>query len=115
MASTPPPDTPFVAVADGVLLALRLTPKAGRDRIDGLVAHTEGQLRLQIRLAAPPVEGAANRALIAFLANALNLRKADVTIRSGETARRKRVHLAGDAGVIAQRLAGLIADLTRAS
>jgi len=50
------------------------------------------------------VEGAANEALVAYLAKALSLRKADITIRSGETSRVKMLHLAGDSAAILQKL-----------
>jgi uncharacterized protein YggU (UPF0235/DUF167 family) len=63
---------------------------------------------LQLRLAAPPVDGAANAVLIAFLAAALNLRKAAVTIAAGEAARIKQIHLAADPEEVVGRLAGLI-------
>jgi uncharacterized protein (TIGR00251 family) len=48
-----------------------------------------------IRLAAPPVEGAANDALIAFLSDALGLPRRDITIASGEKSRDKRVRIEG--------------------
>ncbi len=88
-------------------LAVRLTPRAGRDGVDGIVPDADGRSVLQIRLRAPPVEGAANAALIAFLAAALGLRKADVSIRSGAASRRKQVHLAGEPAAILARLAAL--------
>lgn len=85
-------------------LALRLTPRASRNGVDGVMADAEGRSLLKLRLAAPPVEGAANEALIAFLAKTLSLRKADITIRSGETSRIKILHLAGDSAAILQKL-----------
>jgi uncharacterized protein (TIGR00251 family) len=48
-----------------------------------------------IRLAAPPVEGAANEALVAFLSDALGLPRRSVTIISGDTSRDKRVRIEG--------------------
>ena len=95
---------PYAAVEGGVRLALRLIPRASRNGVDGIVQDAEGRPLLKLRLVAPPVEGAANAALIAFLANALSLRKADITIRSGETSRVKILHLAGDSAAILQRL-----------
>jgi uncharacterized protein (TIGR00251 family) len=93
----------------GCLLSLRVVPRAKRTAIDGLARDAQGRTLLQVRLAAPPVDGAANAALIAFLAAALNLRKAAVTIAAGESARIKQVHLAADPEEIMGRLAGLIA------
>ena len=49
----------------------------------------------KIQLKAPPVDGAANRALIAFLAERLGVPKSAVTIEMGATGRTKRVHIAG--------------------
>jgi uncharacterized protein len=95
---------PYAATPGGVRLALRLTPRASRNGVDGITADAEGRPLLKLRLAAPPVEGAANDALIAYLAKVLSLRKADITIRSGETSRIKILHLAGDSAAILQKL-----------
>ena len=95
---------PYAAVQGGVRLALRLTPRAARNGVDGIAADAEGRPLLKLRLVAPPVEGAANTALIFFLAKALSLRKADIAIRSGETGRVKILHLAGDSAAILQKL-----------
>jgi uncharacterized protein (TIGR00251 family) len=95
---------PYTAAEGGVRLALRLTPRASRNGVDGVTADAEGRPLLKLRLVAPPVDGAANEALIAFLAKTLSLRKADITIRSGETGRVKILHLAGDSAAILQKL-----------
>ena len=95
---------PYAAIEGGVRLALRLTPRASRNGVDGIVQDAEGRPLLKLRLAAPPVEGAANEALIAYLAKTLSLRKADIAIRSGETSRVKILHLAGDSAAILQKL-----------
>jgi uncharacterized protein (TIGR00251 family) len=101
---------PYAAVEDGVRLALRLTPRASKNGVDGIVADADGRPLLKLRLVAPPVDGAANEALIAFLAKTLSLRKADITIRSGETSRVKILHLAGDSGAILQKLDAWLAS-----
>jgi len=95
---------PYAAVAGGVRLAVRLKPRASRNSIDGIVTGADGRTALQIRLTAPPVEGAANAALIAFLAETLEIRKADIAIRSGLTARIKILHLSGDSAAILTKL-----------
>ena len=95
---------PYAATQDGVRLALRLTPRASRNGVDGIADDAEGRPVLRLRLVAPPVEGAANKALIAFLAKTLSLRKADITIRSGETSRVKILHLAGESAAILHKL-----------
>ena len=71
-------------------LRVRVTPRAGRDRIDGV--H-EGVLR--IRLAAPPVEGQANEALVRLLARTLGVPLRDVRVVRGQTGREKLVEVDG--------------------
>ena len=71
-------------------LDVRVIPRAGRSGIAGL---REGALL--VKLAAAPVDGAANQELIALLAKALRIPKRDITIVLGERARTKRVRIAG--------------------
>lgn len=99
---------PWTIAEDGVRLALRLTPRASADRIDGVGADSDGRPLLLLRLKAPPVEGAANAALIAYLARALGVQKADVTIIAGETGRTKRLRISGDGQALTARLAILV-------
>jgi hypothetical protein len=77
--------------ADPVEIAIRVTPRAARSAIDGV--DDEGRLCLHIT--APPVDGAANEAIIALLAAELGVRRSCVAIVSGTTSRHKRVRLAG--------------------
>ena len=77
-------------VAGGVEVEVLVQPRASRTRVVG-----EHGGRLKIQLAAPPVDGEANAALVAFLADALGVRKGDVAIVRGETGRRKTVRIAG--------------------
>jgi uncharacterized protein len=97
-------EAPFAAERGGVRLGLRVTTRADRNALGGVIRDADGRPVLQVRLVAPPVEGAANRALIEFLAGSLGLRKADISIRSGATARLKVLHLAGDSAAITARL-----------
>jgi uncharacterized protein (TIGR00251 family) len=85
-------------------MAVRLTPRARRNAVAGLSTGADGRSALAIRLAAPPVDGAANKALIAFLAEQLGLPKSAISISSGETARLKMLHVAGDPAAIAERI-----------
>ena len=100
---------PLTVTAQGVRLCVRLTPRAAREGIDGIVLGAEGRPALHLRVAAPPVDGAANAALIAYLAKALKLRKADISIASGETGRVKLLDISGDAAAIEARLKAWIA------
>jgi uncharacterized protein (TIGR00251 family) len=76
--------------AGGVVLEILVQPRASRTRAVG-----EHDGRLKIQLAAPPVDGEANAALIEFLAGALHVRKGDVRIVRGDTGRRKTVQISG--------------------
>jgi uncharacterized protein (TIGR00251 family) len=75
---------------DGVVLTLHIQPGAKRTETAGL--HGDA---LKIRLAAPPVDGKANDALIAFLAKTLGVPKARVDLVAGQTSRAKRVRVGG--------------------
>src|SRR5262249_60006688 len=59
---------PWNAVADGLIVSVRLTPKGGRDSIDGIVTLADGRVVLQARVRAPPREGEANAALLRLIA-----------------------------------------------
>lgn len=100
---------PWRATDGGVLLAVRLTPRAARDGVDGIARDANEKPLLKIRLTAPPVDGEANAALIAFLAKALALKKADVAVRSGQTGRNKLLFLNGDPAVLTAKLSALSA------
>ncbi len=73
-----------------VTLELLVQPRASRTRVVG-----EHGGRLKLQLAAPPVDGEANAALVEFLAGALRVRKGEVVVLRGETGRRKAVRVAG--------------------
>jgi uncharacterized protein (TIGR00251 family) len=101
--------TAAVVVAPGsVTLAVRVTPKASRTALGAMMTMPDGRSVLSVRIAAPPVDGAANAALIAVLAKCLSVRRSDVTIAAGESARLKLVRIAGDGPQIADRLRTLI-------
>jgi uncharacterized protein (TIGR00251 family) len=90
------------ASAKAARLDIRVIPRAPRTRVDGRRGGA-----ILIRLAAPPVDGAANAALIAFLATALDLPRRNIRIVSGETSRDKRVSIQGlDEATARTRLLG---------
>ena len=74
----------------GAVLNLRIVPRAAKNAIQGELGDA-----LKIRLCAPPVDGAANAALVEFLAETFALPRARVQLLSGQTSRNKRVLLAG--------------------
>ncbi|MFY8208584.1 MAG: DUF167 domain-containing protein, partial [Caulobacter sp.] len=78
-----------------VTLVVRLTPRGGRDAAEGWALDADGRPYLKVRVASPPVEGAANAALIAFLAKTLKIPRSAVRLAAGETARLKRLELEG--------------------
>ena len=89
-------------VPGGSELEVLVQPRASRTRTVG-----EHDGRLKVQLAAPPVDGEANAALVAFLADALAVRKADVVLVRGDTGRRKTVRVAGvGAAAVVSRLIG---------
>jgi len=95
---------PWVVCADGLMLAVRVTPRASRGMIDGLWRDAEGQVWLGVRVAAAPADGAANESVISMLCIQLSLKKRDVSLVSGASARLKRFRLSGDPKQLAQRL-----------
>lgn len=76
--------------ADGATFAVRVHPRAKRNAITGEVGDA-----LKISLTAPPVDGRANEACIAFLAELLNLPRTSITITSGQSSRNKVIRVAG--------------------
>jgi len=95
---------PFERLDCAVRFHVRLTPKGGRDAIDGWAADATGKTHLQARVSAPPEDGKANRALVELLAKKFNCAKSAIHIVSGETSRLKRVEIAGNTDVLAQTL-----------
>jgi hypothetical protein len=80
----------IVASKDGVVVTLHIQPGAKRSEIVGL--HGDA---LKIRLAAPPVDGKANAALVEFLAKKVGAGRTAVEIVGGHTSRTKRVRIGG--------------------
>jgi uncharacterized protein len=86
---------------DGAILTVKVIPRAGKTALAGT---RDGALL--VRLAAAPVDGAANAALIAFLAGTQHLPRNRIVLIAGETSRTKRVKVIGlSAAAIAERLA----------
>lgn len=97
--------------ADGGLrISVRLTPRGGRDAIDGVETLSDGRSVLKARVRAAPNEGEANAALIALVARSLSVPRSAVTLVAGSTARLKTLLVAGDARGLAARLAQILAS-----
>jgi len=78
-----------------VRLAVRVTPKGGRDAVDGWALDPGGRPHLKVRVSAAPSDGEANAALLAFLAKTLKRPKSALRIASGETSRLKVLEIEG--------------------
>jgi uncharacterized protein (TIGR00251 family) len=93
---------PWLRVGGGkITLTLHIQPGAKKSEIAGLYGDA-----LKIRLAAPPVDGKANAALIRFVADRLGLANASVRLKSGQTSRRKVLEVDTPPADAAQRLLG---------
>ncbi len=90
--------------AKALRVSVRLTPRGGRDSVDGWMTGADGAKVLKIRVSAIAEAGKANKALVTLLGKALGVTKAAVRIVSGETARNKIVEIEGDAATLAARL-----------
>lgn len=94
---------------DGISLTVRLTPRGGRDALDGIEHLADGRAVLKVRVRAAPSEGEANAALTLLLARQLDLPRSQVTLVAGATARLKTVALAGEPQELIARLQARLA------
>ena len=99
---------PWQVTAGGLALTVRLTPKGGRDAIDGIEQMADGRSVLKVRVRAAPSEGEANEALVRLIAKALGVAPRQVTLTAGATARVKRLAVAGAGPALAATLARLL-------
>ena len=81
---------------DGISVSLRVTPRGGRDDIDGIEMLADGRCVLKLRVRAVAEGGAANRAVTELLARALGVPKRSVRLVSGASSRLKQVAVEGD-------------------
>ncbi len=95
-----------------VRLRVRVTPRAGRDRLDGLLELPDGPA-LKIAVSAPPGGGKANTAVIKLLAKFFATAKSNIAVASGASARLKQINIAGDGASLAAVLeAWTVANLS---
>lgn len=95
---------PWRAASGGLAVALRVTPRGGRDAIDGVETLSDGRSVLKVRVRAIADGGEANRAVTELLAKALGVPKANVRLTSGATSRLKQVAISGDPVLLDQVL-----------
>jgi uncharacterized protein YggU (UPF0235/DUF167 family) len=98
---------PWRVVPDGVVVACRLTPKGGRDSIDGIATLSDGTPVMLARVRAPPEDGRANDALCALLAKALEAPASRARLTAGAKSRLKQVAVTGDPAALVARLRAL--------
>jgi hypothetical protein len=98
---------PWRYSAQGISIALRVTPRGGRDEIDGVEVMADGRAVVKVRVRAIAEGGEANRAVTELLAKSLGVRKASVRILSGVTSRLKQVAVDGDPGKLGEALRAL--------
>ena len=89
------PPRPWAITPGGLAVVVRLTPRGGRDAIDGIEQRSDGQIVLKARVRAAATEGEANAALVALLARAAGVPSRDVVLMGGTTARIKQLTIAG--------------------
>ena len=95
-------------------MAIRLTPRARADRLDGILRAADGAPLLKASVTAPPADGRANDALLALLAKSWGVPRRDLAIVGGAKSRNKTVHVAGDPAALLRRLAALFAAMPAA-
>jgi len=100
---------PWRYSTQGISVALRVTPRAGRDDIDGLETLADGRTVVKMRVRAIAEGGAANRAVIELLSETLGVPKAKIRVLSGATSRLKQIAVDGDPAKLGEALRKLTA------
>ena len=101
---------PWIEAVNAVLVEVRLTPRGGRDAIEGIERRDNGQAVVKARVRAAPSDGEANAALCRLVADAAGVAVRDVTIAAGAKSRVKRVRIEGRAAAIIAALRALLTD-----
>ena len=100
---------PWRYSTQGISVALRVTPRGGRDGIDGIETLANGRTVVKVRVRTIAEGGEANRAVIALLSEALGVARGKVRILSGPTSRLKQIAVDGDPAELGERLRKLTA------
>ncbi|MDE2375675.1 DUF167 domain-containing protein [Bradyrhizobium sp.] len=104
MASTDSPKEPWRYSTAGVSIAVRVTPRGGRDDVDGIEQLSDGRSVLKVRVRAIADGGEANRAVLELLAKSLGVPKSSVRLLSGATSRQKQIAVDGDPARLGEAL-----------
>ena len=100
---------PWRYSTEGISVALRVTPRGGRDDIDGVEMLANGKSVVKVRVRAIAEGGEANRAVMELLAKALGVPKRNVRLLAGATSRLKQVAVDGDPRRLGEMLKALVA------
>jgi len=100
---------PWRATAEGVVVACRLTPKGGRDAIDGVATLSDGTVVLACRVREPPEDGRANAALCRLIAEAAGAPATRARVAAGTKSRLKQIFVEGDGAALVAALASRLA------
>ena len=97
-------EPPWRVEADGLLILIRLTPRGGRDAIDGIAQLADGRSVLKVRVRAAPSEGEANAALMKLIAKSLGVAMRNVSLVAGASTLLKYLRLSGAGAMLAATL-----------
>jgi uncharacterized protein len=93
----------------GITVSLRVTPRGGRDAIDGIDTLADGRVVMKVRVRAIADGGEANRAVLKLLAEQLRVPQGSLRLASGATSRLKQVEISGDAQALGDKLSAACA------
>ncbi|MDQ0325639.1 uncharacterized protein (TIGR00251 family) [Rhodopseudomonas julia] len=99
---------PYKVTSEGLLLSVRLTPKAAKDALEGVEELADGRAVIKARVRAVPEKGAANKALENLVAKVLGVPKSAVSVASGGTSRVKVLRLAGDPDELTKKVQSVV-------
>jgi uncharacterized protein len=108
-----PVDSPWTEESGGIVVSVRLTPKGGKDAIEGVEALANGKPVVKARVRAVPEAGKANAALARLLAAACGVPPGAVVLTGGGTGRVKTLRIDGEPADLVQRLALACRPATR--
>ena len=103
---------PFRASPAGVRVRLKITPKAKRSQIGGLLDEPDGGKALKISVTTAPEDGKATAAVVALLAEEWGVAKSAISVVAGATDRRKLVEIRGPSQDLLAKLQGWLASRT---
>lgn len=101
---------PWIVERGALVLAVRLTPKGGRDEIEGIETLADGRCVIKARVRAAPSEGEANAALKRLFSKALKAPLSRISIVSGASARIKRLRIEGEGTALAAAMGRIVGE-----